>query len=143
MTFLANILNPVNASSFFFGPNASGDATIGGSFGTTFAQVGVQMPIGCTFDSIIVTPTAIASGFGSGGDITVTLYVDNVATALLATGQSGEGSSGISVLTGSNANGIRVARLQTIAIQASGGGLTTGQGTVGVALHCTASSPPV
>jgi hypothetical protein len=143
MTFMASIFNPANASSFFFGPNASGDATIGGSLGTTFAQAGVQMPIACTFDSIIVTPSAIASGFGSGGGITVTLYVDNAATALLATGDSGAGSSGISTLAGIYANGIPVARLQTIAIQASGNGLNTGQGTIGVSLHCTAGTPPV
>jgi hypothetical protein len=100
------------------------------------------MPTGCTFDSLIVSPSAITSGFGSGGNITVTLFVDNVATALLATGDSGTGSSGISVLTGLNANGIPVVRLQTIALQASGAGLTTGQGTVGVALHCTNTVQP-
>ena len=39
------------------------------------------------------------SGFGSGGTITVTLYVDNAATALLATGDSGAGTSGERVAT--------------------------------------------
>src|ERR1019366_5956155 len=76
MTFIAGIFNPANGSSFFFGPNASGDVTIGGSWGTTSAQVGVPMPTGCTFDSLIVSPSAITSGFGSGGSITVTLFVD-------------------------------------------------------------------
>jgi hypothetical protein len=89
------------------------------------------MPHACTFDSIYVLPNQVQAGLGSGGAITVTLYDNGTATALTASGSSSTGTAGN--LTGQS---VAAAAGDTIALQASGAGITTGQGTIGVSIHC-------
>ena len=128
--FAGIILNPASASSFFFAPNASGDATVGGNW-VTFNQTSVSMPASCTFDSLFVNASAIPAGLGLGGAITVTMYKNGSATALSASGNSAIPSGGS--LTGAS---VAVVSGDNIALQASGAGVSTGQGTIRVSMHC-------
>jgi hypothetical protein len=130
VTFSANVLNPTTVTSFFFAPNASGDATVGGRY-VSYARAATLLPVACIFDSLEVNPATVAAGFGSGGQITVTLYVNGAGTALSATGDSSTGSSGAT--TGAT---LSVAAGSTIAFGASGAGVSSGQTSLNVSAHC-------
>jgi hypothetical protein len=130
ITFSASILNPTTVTSFFFAPNASGDATVGGRV-TAYNRAATLLPVGCLFDSLEVNPSVVAAGYGSGGQITVTLYVNGGATALAATGDSSTGA--ISAVTGAS---LSVVAGSSVAFQASGAGVSSGQTTLNVSAHC-------
>ncbi len=89
------------------------------------------MPSACSFDSIYVNPSSIPAGLGSGGSITATLWKNNLVTALAATGNSTAPSAGN--LTGA---AVAVAAGDLIAINATGAGVTSGQGMIRVSVHC-------
>jgi hypothetical protein len=125
--FTANIYNP--QSTFFSSPNASGDPTNGGLI-TTAAQAGVPMPVACTFDKIYLSTNAVASGFGTGGAITVTMYKNGLATALTSSGSNT--NAAVSFATAS----VAVSAGDLISIYGSGVGFTTGQAPLSVSMHC-------
>jgi hypothetical protein len=89
------------------------------------------MPVSCSFNSMYVSPSAVPAGLGAGGTITATLYINGSATGLTASGSSLTPASGS--MTGAS---VAVTAGQTVAIQASGAGLGTGQGIINVSLHC-------
>jgi len=93
--------------------------------------VATLLPVSCVFDSLEVNPSAVASGYGSGGQITVTLYVNGGSTSLAATGDSSSASSGI--VTGAT---VSVTAGSSIALQASGAGVSSGQTILNVSAHC-------
>jgi hypothetical protein len=130
ITFAASVLIPTTVSSFFFAPNAAGDATVGGRY-ISYSGAATLLPVSCVFDSIEVNPSAVAAGYGSGGQITVTLYVNGASTSLTATGNSSSGTSG--ALTGAT---LSVTAGSGIAFQASGAGVGSGQTTLNVSAHC-------
>lgn len=130
IVFAANIINSATDGSFFFSPNASGDATVGGDW-ITFAQVAVPMPVGCAFDSLYVTASAVGIGLGEGGVITVTLYKNTVATALTVTTTSVVPA--VNSITGQS---VAVAAGDLIALEASGPGTSSGSDTIAASLHC-------
>jgi len=118
-------------SSFYFSPNASGDATVGGTW-VQYSQALVTVPTACTFDSLYVNASAVPSGLGVGGSITITLSVNNALSALTITVNNGGGSAAGNITGGS----VSVNAGDTIALQASGGGISSGQGTISSTLHC-------
>jgi hypothetical protein len=128
--FAANIINSATNGSFFFSPNASGDATIGGMW-VTFAQNAIPMPVACTFDSLYVIPTAVGAGLGEGDTIIVTLYKNAAATALTVTTTSA--APAVGSLTGQS---VAVAAGDLIALQASGAGTSSGSDAIAASLHC-------
>ncbi|HTA43560.1 MAG TPA: hypothetical protein VK789_13995, partial [Bryobacteraceae bacterium] len=132
LAFTANVLNPATVASFFFQPNATGDATVGGNW-TSFSQAAVPMPVACIFDSLYMSSSAVPPGLGGGGVITVTLYVNSAsnATALTASGNS-TGPTGGSI-TGQS---VSVNAGDLIALQASGAGIFSGSNTISVSIHC-------
>ena len=89
------------------------------------------MPTGCTFDSMYVGTSAVPYGLGGGASFTVTLYKNGSATLLAASGNSSIPSGGsntsstVSVLAG-----------DTVALKASGDGISSGQNVISVSLHC-------
>jgi hypothetical protein len=127
---MASVLNPSNVSSFYFSPNAAGDATLGGTY-IAYAQVAPPIPFSCHFDSLYISPSQVQSGYGVGGAVTATLYIAGTATALTASGDSSVGTSGS--ITGQS---VAVTAGQTVAVLASGAGLSTGQGIINVSMHC-------
>ncbi len=130
VTFAGNIINPATVGQFYFAPNASGDATVGGTW-IALSQAQISMPKACSFDSIYVLPSQIPPGLGAGGTITVTLYQNGNPTALTASGNSATGAGGN--LTGQS---VAVSAGDALALLASGTGISTGEGTIGVSLHC-------
>jgi hypothetical protein len=131
VTFSASVLNPSNIGTFFFSPNAAGDATIGGLL-INYNQVAMSMPFACRVDSMYLTPSQVLMGHGAGGPITAQLYINGSgANPITVTGNSASAST-VSV-TG-QAQPLNVGDM--IAIQASGPGLTTGQGVLNVSMHC-------
>jgi hypothetical protein len=136
LAFAANILNTGTLPSFFFAPNASGDATVGGTW-AAYGQIAVPMPTGCTFDSLYVVPSAVPAGLGAGGAITVTLYQNGNPTSLTVNVDSSNPS--LVSLTGQT---VAVLAGQTIALQASGAGMTSGSNTISASLHCQVASTP-
>ena len=130
VTLSASVLNPTNASSFFFSPNAAGDATQGGLV-TLSSQVAMAMPFACNVDSMYLTPSLVLTGRGAGGPVTTTLYINGSASSISITGDSSNG--GTVSITGQSQH-LNVGDL--IAIQASGPGVTSGQGVINVSLHC-------
>jgi hypothetical protein len=130
IVFAANIINSATDGSFFFSPNASGDATVGGEW-ITFAQNAIPMPVACTFDSLYVIPSAVGMGLGEGDVIVVTLYKNAVATPLAVTTTSA--SPAVGSLTGQS---VAVAAGDLIALQASGPGTSSGSDSIAASLHC-------
>ena len=130
IVFASSILNPGNLASFYYPPVGSGDVTIGGTW-VAFGQTAISMPQACVFNTMIVTASPIPGNQGSGDSITVTLYQNGTATSLSASANSGTGASGV-VTTGN----VSVAFADQIALQASGPGLLSGQGTIQVSLRC-------
>jgi hypothetical protein len=127
MIFTASIVNPMN--TFYFSPTAFGDPTNGGAI-TTFAQAAVPMPVGCTFDKLYVSPSAVPNGQGLGGAIAITLYKNGAATTLTVSGSSSSpalvsASGSVSVVAG-----------DLIALQGSGAGINSGQSVMNTSLHC-------
>jgi hypothetical protein len=135
LVFAANVLNTGTLPSFFFAPNASGDATVGGTW-AAYNQVAVPVPTGCTFDSLYVVPSAVPAGLGAGDSITVTLYQNGNPTTLTVNVDSS--SPSLVSLTGQS---VAVLAGQTIALQASGAGITSGSNTISASLHCQVASP--
>jgi hypothetical protein len=132
LNYTASVLNPGMLGSFFFSPTASGDATVGGTW-VSYDQVQSPMPVGCTFTGLFLKPSPIPAGYGVGGSITITLWLNNTATALTITGDSSANPTAtVSDLSHSQV----VFTNQNIALQASGPGLLLGQGTLNVSLHC-------
>jgi hypothetical protein len=130
LVFAANVLSPPFGSSFFFPPNGSGDTSVGGNW-IAFDQVSVPMPTACTFDRLYLYLSAVPQGLGGGGQITATLYVNDVSTLLAATADSSLGAAS------ANATGSVAVNLgDSIALQASGDGLMAGQGMISASLHC-------
>jgi hypothetical protein len=105
---------------------------VGGSW-IAYDQVQAPMPVGCTFTELFFKPSPIPAGYGAGGSITITLWLNNTATALAITGDSSANPTAtVSDLSHSQV----VFTNQDIALQASGPGLLVGQGTLNVSLHC-------
>jgi hypothetical protein len=131
VTLSASVLNPANASSFFFSPNAAGDPTLGGVL-TAYNQVAMSMPFACNVDSMYMTPTAVLAGHGTGGTVTTQLYVNGSPNGAIAV--TGNSSSATTVSVTGQSQHLNVG--DTIAILASGAGLSSGQGVINVSLHC-------
>jgi hypothetical protein len=90
------------------------------------------MPVACTFDSLYVYAAAVQFGLGGGGSITVTLWVNNAATPLAVTVDNTSGAA-TGNLTGAS---VSVNPGDTISLQASGNGVTSGSSTLATSLHC-------
>jgi hypothetical protein len=131
VTFSASVLNPANVPSFYFSPNAAGDATLGG-FLTSYTQVAMSMPFACKVDSMYLTATQVTAGYGAGGSVTAQLYINGSgANPITVTGSS---SSGSTVSITGQTQQLNVG--DTIAIQAGGAGLPSGQDVINVSMHC-------
>jgi len=133
LVFAAAILYPTvfSPSGFFFSPNASGDATQSGNL-ILYNQALIPMPVACTFDSLYVYASAVPYSLGGGGPITITLWVNNAATALSVNVDNTNGSATANQ-TGAS---ISVHAGDTISLQASGDGVTSGSATLATSLHC-------
>jgi hypothetical protein len=140
MVFAASVLNPTTATYFYFPPSASGDSTAGGIWGcpspsTTdsqaYSQAAIPMQTSCVFDAMYVSTSAVPYGFGGGDAFTITLYKNGSATSLSATGNSAGPSGGADT-----SHTVPVVAGDTIALQASGAGISSGQNVIGVSLHC-------
>jgi len=131
LVFAAAVLNPTTDQSFFFSPNASGDATVGGNW-TLYSQVLIPIPVACTFDSLYAHADAVQYGLGGGGPITITLWVNNTATALSVTIDNTSGAAAGNH-TGAS---VSVNPGDTIALQATGDGVSNGQEVIATSLHC-------
>ncbi|MGD0682526.1 MAG: hypothetical protein ABR990_10775 [Terracidiphilus sp.] len=133
LAFAASILYPTvfSPSGFFFSPNASGDATQSGNL-ILYNQALIPMPVACTFDSLYVYASAVPYGLGGGGPITITLWVNNAATALSVNVDNTSGASSANQ-TGAS---VSVNPGDTISLLASGFGVTNGSATLATSLHC-------
>lgn len=134
LVFAAVILYPTvwsPSSGFFFSPNASGDATQSGNL-ILYNQALIPMPVACTFDSLYVYAGAVPYGLGGGGPITITLWVNNAATALSVNVDNTSGT----VTANQTGASVSVNPGDTISLQASGNGVTMGSGTLATSLHC-------
>ena len=89
------------------------------------------MPVSCTFTGLYFKPSSIPAGYGVGGSIAITLWLNNTATPITIVGDS----SAASTVSDTAHTQIAFAG-QNIALQASGAGLLLGQGTLNVSLHC-------
>jgi hypothetical protein len=76
-TFLTNGPTPVPLTLTYYSLNGSGN-------NTTFQNVANPMPVACTFD-VIYFSTYVSGSAGTSDAVTLTLYVNSVATALTAT----------------------------------------------------------
>jgi hypothetical protein len=112
------------------------------------------MPVACSFDSIYVVPGTVGAGLGTGGPITVTLYVSSGgtgnpnATLLSLVGNieagpvMGDTSTPTTALSASiTGDNVSVSAGDSIAIQASGNGINNGTGSLSVSLHCGVRPP--
>jgi hypothetical protein len=90
------------------------------------------MPVACTFDSLYVNAGAVPSGLGGGGPITITLWVNNTATALAV---SVDNTSGAAAGNKTGAS-VSVNAGDTIALDATGDGVSAGSGFIATSLHC-------
>ena len=133
LVFAAAFLYPTvfTPSGFFFSPNATGDATQSGNL-ILYNQAQIPMPVACAFDSLYVYAGAVQYGLGGGGPITITLWVNNVATALSVNVDNTSGASSANQ-TGAS---VSVNPGDTIALLASGDGVTMGSSTIATSLHC-------
>jgi hypothetical protein len=131
MIFAANILNTGESSSFYFAPTASGDPTVGGTY-TLYGQALATMPVACTFDSLYVNASTVPAGLGGGGQIIITLWVNDATTALTVavdnTSAAGTGNmTGASIATNPG---------DTISLLASGTAIGGGSENIATSLHC-------
>jgi hypothetical protein len=134
LVFAASILYPIvwsPTSGFFFSPNASGDATQSGNI-ILYNQALIPMPVACTFDSLYVYAGAVPYGLGGGGLMTITLWVNNAATALSVNVDNTNGT----VTANQTGASVPVNPGDTISLQANGDGVTNGSGTIATSLHC-------
>ena len=133
LVFAAAFLYPIywTPSGFFFSPNATGDATQSGNL-VLYNQALIPMPVACTFDSLYVYAGAVQYGLGGGGPITITLWVNNVATALSVNVDNTSGA----VTANQTGASISVNPGDTISLLASGDGVTMGSSTIATSLHC-------
>ena len=140
MVFAAAVLNPTTVAYFYFPPNGSGDTTVGGNWGcpglsTTdaqaYSQAAVPMPTSCVFDALYVSTSAVPYGLGGGDAFTITLYKNGSSTLLSASGDSSVPSGG-----SDTSHTVSVVAGDTIALKASGAGVTSGQNVISVSLHC-------
>jgi hypothetical protein len=132
LVYSAAILNSGALTPFFFPPNASGDPTVGGNW-ILYSQALIPVPVACTFDSLYVNASAVPYGMGGGGTpITITLWVNNVATALTVSVDNTLGAAAGN-MTGAS---VAVNSGDTISLQASGAGLGTGAEIISTSLHC-------
>jgi len=133
LVFAAAFLYPmaVSPSGFFFSPNATGDATQSGNL-ILYSQALIPMPVACTFDSLYVYASAVPYGLGGGGPITITLWVNNAATALSVNVDNTNGA----VTANQTGASISVNPGDTISLLASGDGVTNGSATIATSLHC-------
>jgi hypothetical protein len=132
MVFAAAVLNPASAP-FFFSPNASGDATVGGDW-ILYSQALIPMPVACIFDSLYVNAGAVPPGDGGGGSVTITLWVNGVAKGLSVTVDNTNGAAAGNQ-TGAS---IPVSPGDTIALQATGNLVSPigGEDIIATSLHC-------
>jgi hypothetical protein len=133
LVFGASFLYPIaiSPSGYFFSPNASGDATQSGNL-VLYSQASIPMPVACTFDSLYVCASAVPYGLGGGGPITITLWVNDAATALSVNVDNTNGAATANQ-TGAS---VSVNPGDTISLLASGDGTTNGSGTIATSLHC-------
>jgi hypothetical protein len=146
LVFTANVYNQQTPTTLFAPLNVSGDPLVGNSANSTFSNMAVAMPVGCTFDSIYVNPGLVVYGLGGGGAVTATLYKNGSATALTASGTIGTLNSGGTVATASvngNLTGqtVTVVAGDTVAIAITGAGVTSGSGYISVSTHCGTGGP--
>jgi hypothetical protein len=90
------------------------------------------MPVACTFDSLYVNAGAVPYGDGGGGPITITLWVNGVASPLSVSVDNTNGAAAGNQ-TGAS---VSVNPGDTIALAASGAGVTNGSGILATSLHC-------
>jgi hypothetical protein len=127
--FLANIVNPSPNGNFYFSPTAFGDPSSGGML-TAVDQVGVPIPVACTFNTIYLSTTAVQAGYGTGGAITVTLVKNGTTQVFSATGSNA--AAAVTSGTGS----VSVAAGDLVALYGSGAGFGSGTASLSVSLQC-------